>query len=47
MIAQDEATCVGFGMPKDAIASGVVDVISPLDGIAGEIRKIVQGILPL
>lgn len=47
VIAQDEATCVVFGMPKEAIATGVVDVISPLDGIAGEIRKIVQGILPL
>jgi hypothetical protein len=34
-------------MPKEAIAAGVVDVISPLDGIAGEIRKSVQGLLPL
>ncbi len=47
VIAQDEATCVVFGMPKEAIATGLVDVISPLDGIAGEIRKVVQGILPL
>jgi two-component system chemotaxis response regulator CheB len=46
VIAQDEASCVVFGMPKEAIAAGVVDVISPLDGIAGEIRKTVQGILP-
>jgi two-component system chemotaxis response regulator CheB len=47
VIAQDEASCVVFGMPKEAIAAGVVDVISPLDGIAGEIRKSVQGLLPL
>jgi two-component system chemotaxis response regulator CheB len=46
VIAQDEASCIVFGMPKEAIAAGVVDIISPLDGIAGEIRKTVQGILP-
>ena len=45
VIAQDEASCIVFGMPKEAIAAGVVDVISPLDSIAGEIRKAVQGIL--
>ncbi|MBV5268411.1 MAG: chemotaxis protein CheB, partial [Burkholderiaceae bacterium] len=47
VIAQDEASCIVFGMPKEAIAAGVVDVISPLDAIAGEIRKTVQGILSL
>ncbi len=47
VIAQDEASCIVFGMPKEAISAGVVDVISPLDSIAGEIRKAVQGILPL
>jgi two-component system chemotaxis response regulator CheB len=39
IIAQDEASCVVFGMPKAAIATGVVDVVSPLNGIAGEILK--------
>jgi two-component system chemotaxis response regulator CheB len=34
-IAQDEATCVVFGMPKEAIARGAVDVVLPLDRIAG------------
>ena len=43
VIAQDEASCVVFGMPKEAITAGVVDIVSPLDGIAGEIRKIVSG----
>src|SRR3569623_3768581 len=32
-IAQDEATSVVFGMPKDAIALGCVDRIAPLGQI--------------
>ena len=36
-VAQDEATSVVFGMPKEAIARGGVDRISPLDHIAREI----------
>jgi two-component system chemotaxis response regulator CheB len=32
-IAQDEATCVVFGMPKEAIATGAVDRVLPLDKI--------------
>ena len=34
-IAQDEASCVVFGMPKEAIARGAVDVVMPLEQIAG------------
>ena len=33
-IAQDEASCVVFGMPKEAIALGAVQQILPLDRIA-------------
>lgn len=36
-IAQDEATCVVFGMPKEAIKVGAVDKVLPLDDIAGAI----------
>jgi len=36
-IAQDEASCVVFGMPKEAIALGAVDVIVPLERIATEV----------
>lgn len=36
-VAQDEASCVVFGMPKVAIELGGVDKVLPLDRIAGEI----------
>jgi len=36
-IAQDEATCVVFGMPKEAIKLNGVDKILPLRSIAGSI----------
>ncbi|WP_426126503.1 protein-glutamate methylesterase/protein-glutamine glutaminase [Pararhizobium sp. PWRC1-1] len=36
-VAQDEATSIVFGMPKEAIARGGVDRVVPLDQIAREI----------
>ena len=33
-LAQDEATCVVFGMPKEAIAAGAADEVLPLPRIA-------------
>jgi len=41
-IAQDEATCTVFGMPKEAISAGVIDIVAPLEDIAGEITKAVR-----
>jgi two-component system chemotaxis response regulator CheB len=38
-IAQDEKSCVVFGMPKEAIKLGAVDKILPLEHIAGHIIK--------
>ena len=32
-IAQDEASCVVYGMPKEAVALGAVDRILPLNEI--------------
>jgi two-component system chemotaxis response regulator CheB len=34
-IAQDEASCIVFGMPKEAISRGAVSFVVPLDQIAG------------
>jgi two-component system, chemotaxis family, protein-glutamate methylesterase/glutaminase len=36
-IAQDESTCVVFGMPKEAIKLNGVDKVMPLESIAGAI----------
>lgn len=38
-IAQDEASCVVFGMPKEAIALGAVDQVLPLGEIAGMVMR--------
>lgn len=37
IIAQDEASCVVFGMPKQAIDAGIVDAVLPLEQIAEQI----------
>ncbi|SYZ74382.1 fused chemotaxis regulator; protein-glutamate methylesterase in two-component regulatory system with CheA [Candidatus Zixiibacteriota bacterium] len=36
-IAQDESSCVVFGMPKEAIKLGGIEKVDPLDKIPGEI----------
>jgi len=38
-IAQDEASCVVFGMPKEAIARGAAEKVLPLDALAAEIVR--------
>ena len=44
VIAQDEASCVVYGMPKAACDAGVVDVVLPLPAIAGKIIATVRGV---
>ena len=39
-LAQDEASCVVFGMPKEAVKLGAVDRVLPLGGLAGEIMRL-------
>lgn len=39
-IAQDEASCVVFGMPKEAIKHGGVIKVLPLGSLAGEIKGV-------
>lgn len=41
-IAQDQASCVVFGMPKEAIDLGVIDCVCPLSSIAQEIVRIIN-----
>jgi two-component system chemotaxis response regulator CheB len=39
-VAQDEASCVVFGMPREAIRLGGVDRVAPLDRIAAELTAL-------
>jgi two-component system chemotaxis response regulator CheB len=38
-IAQDEATCVVFGMPREAIAMGAADEVAPLNKIPAAVLR--------
>lgn len=40
-IAQDEESCIVFGMPKAAIKKGNVDIILPLNKIVAKIKELV------
>ena len=42
IIAQDEASCVVYGMPKEPVEAGIVNVVAPLDKIADEIVRTVK-----
>ena len=42
-IAQDEASCVVFGMPREAIAAGAVDEILPVTRIADRLIQALSG----
>ena len=38
-VAQDEESCVVFGMPKEAINRGAVDQVVPLESIVDTVLK--------
>ena len=42
-IAQDEATCVVFGMPREAILRGAARYVRPIDGVAAALSAIARG----
>jgi two-component system chemotaxis response regulator CheB len=42
-LAQDEESCVVYGMPKEAVKLGAVDRVLPLDEIYTEILRALQG----
>ena len=44
-IGQDEASCVVYGMPREAALCGAVQVVSPLDRIAKHIVDVTNGAL--
>jgi two-component system, chemotaxis family, protein-glutamate methylesterase/glutaminase len=41
-IAQDEASCIIFGMPKEAVAMGAVNEVLPLNMISHRLRELVS-----
>lgn len=43
VLAQDEATCVVYGMPREAVAAGVVDAVLPIDAVAVRLVELAQG----
>lgn len=43
VIAQDEATSIVYGMPREAIAAGLADEVLPLDGIAARLEALAKG----
>lgn len=42
IIAQNEATCIVYGMPKEPVESATAEIIAPLEKIAAEIVKTVK-----
>lgn len=42
-VAQDEASCVVFGMPREAIECGAAQIVSSLDDIPNHILQFASG----
>jgi two-component system chemotaxis response regulator CheB len=45
-VAQDEATSVVFGMPKEAIARGAAELVAPLHEVAAVLLRLVERLTP-
>ncbi|MGH7590162.1 MAG: chemotaxis-specific protein-glutamate methyltransferase CheB [Gemmatimonadales bacterium] len=43
VLAQDEASSVVYGMPREALDAGVVDAVLPLDEVAARLMELVPG----
>ena len=43
VVAQNEETCVVYGMPKAAVDDGIADLVLPLEDIPQALTKIVKG----
>jgi two-component system chemotaxis response regulator CheB len=41
-LAQDEASCVVFGMPKEAIARGGAEAVVSLDAVAATLLRLAR-----
>lgn len=46
-IAQDEASCVVYGMPREAVAAGAVDEVLPLSRIGPQLLALLKAAGPL
>jgi len=44
-IAQDEASCVVFGMPRAIVEAGLADAVLPLESIAAKITALTRGVI--
>ena len=40
IVAQDEETCVVFGMPRAVISANLADAVLPIDKISEEIMRV-------
>ncbi|MEM8866013.1 MAG: chemotaxis response regulator protein-glutamate methylesterase [Planctomycetota bacterium] len=43
IIAQDEQSCVVYGMPKSIVENGLADCVAPLDQISARLADVTQG----
>ena len=44
-VGQDEASCVVYGMPKEAVKRGAVEKTMPLNAIGREIMQQLSGVM--